>query len=72
MSERVAIPIYWAFENYENHNDILIRNVKVLNEEHLDKGWEVERVDELKDANRPVLMYILKRRTINVTLLYSQ
>ena len=61
MTERVAIPIYWSFENYEDHNDILIRNVKVLNEEYLGKGWEVERVDELKDANHPVLMYILKK-----------
>ena len=61
MSERVAIPIYWAFENYENYNDALIRNVKVLNEEYLNKGWEVERVDELKDPNHPILMYILKK-----------
>nr|DAT41905.1 MAG TPA: hypothetical protein [Caudoviricetes sp.] len=61
MNKRVAIPIYWVFENYENYNDILIRNVKVLNEEYLDKGWEIERVDELKDINHPILMYILKR-----------
>ena len=62
MNKRVAIPIYCAFENYEDHNDILIRNMKVLNEEYLDKGWEVERVDELKDTNRSVLMYILKKK----------
>lgn len=61
MIERVAIPIYWAFENYEDHNDILIRNVKVLNEEYLAEGWEIERVDELEDTNHPVLMYILKK-----------
>lgn len=61
MTERVAIPIYWAFENYEDHNDILIRNLKILNEDYLNKGWEIERVNELKDANRPVLMYILKK-----------
>lgn len=61
MNKRVAIPIYWAFENYENYNDALIRNVKVLNEEYLNKGWEVERVDELKDTNHPILMYILKK-----------
>lgn len=61
MDERVAIPIYWGFESYENYNDILIRNLKVLNEDYLNKGWEIERVDELKDATRHILMYILKK-----------
>lgn len=58
MSKRVAIPIYWDFEQY---NNILIKNWKVLNEEYLAEGWEVERADKLNDANRSVLMYILKQ-----------
>ncbi len=58
MSERVAIPIYWSFEN---DTDMYIANWESLNKKYLAEGWEVERVDKLKDANRPVLMYILKK-----------
>ena len=58
MSERVAIPIYWSFEH---DTDMYIANWESLNKKYLAEGWEVERVDELKDANRPVLMYILKK-----------
>lgn len=61
MSERVAIPIYWGFESCENYIDILIRNLKVLNEDYLNKGWEIERVNELKDSTRSILIYILKK-----------
>ena len=57
MNKRVAIPIYWDFETY---NNLLIANWKLLNEKYLTEGWEVERVDELHDDTHPVLMYILK------------
>lgn len=58
MYERIAIPLYW----YSNTlSGIFIKNRKQLNEQYLSKGWEIERVDELHDNDRPVLMYILRK-----------
>lgn len=60
MYERIAIPIYWDNSN-ANVTRIHLENLEQLNEQYLSKGWEIERVDELHDNLRNVLMYILRK-----------
>lgn len=60
MYERIAIPIYWDNSD-TNVTSIHLENWEQLNEQHLSKGWEIERVDELHDNLRNVLMYILRK-----------
>ncbi len=58
MNERIAVPLYWNTSGYAS---ITIKNWEQLNEQYLSKGWEIERVDELHDNSRPVLIYILRK-----------
>ena len=60
MYERIAVPIYWDTST-TNAASIHLANWEQLNEEHLSKGWEIERVDELHSDLRDVLMYILRK-----------
>ena len=50
--KRTSLPIFWDLGN--------IKNSQTLREK-LEDGWRINRVDELRDENRPVLMYILEK-----------
>lgn len=56
MQVRESIPIYW-------YNSI-IKNVDIL-DDRLSKGWEIERVDQLRNKYNPVLIYIVKKEKNN-------
>ena len=57
--ERTSVPVFWTTRNY---GITTLKNWENLNERYLSKGWEIERVDELHDNDRPVLMYILRKK----------
>lgn len=39
----------------------VIKNLEDLNKKYPNEGWEVKRVDELKNTRHPTLIYILKK-----------
>jgi len=53
---RESIPVYWC--------NGTIKNIDIL-DNRLSNGWEVERVDQLRDRFNPVLMYIVGKEKNN-------
>lgn len=57
LYERQLVPIFIEHE----YGELVFSNLKAINDYYLPNGWEVERVDELHDAEKTSLMYILRK-----------
>lgn len=60
LYERMLVPIFWTNNAY-GYDGAVLKNLNLINDDYLSKGWEVERVDELNDAEGIALMYILRK-----------
>lgn len=60
LYERKLVPMFWSNNEYRYCESILT-NLGIINDDYLSNGWEVERVDELRDAEGTTLMYILRK-----------
>ena len=60
LYERTLVPIFWTNNTY-GYDGAVLKNLNLINDDYLSKGWEVERVDELHDAEGIALMYILRK-----------
>ena len=50
---QISLGVYWNTRGkLENSHELYA---------HLENGWRINRVDELHDGRRPVLMYILEK-----------
>lgn len=60
MYERKLVQMFWGNHEYR-YGDSVLSNLDVINDYYLSNGWEVERVDELRDIEGTTLMYILRK-----------
>lgn len=60
LYERTLVPMFWSNNEYRDDESIL-KNLNLINDDYLSKGWEIERVDELHDVGGTTLMYILRK-----------
>ena len=60
LYERTLVPMFWSNNEYR-YGESVLKNLNLINDDYLSNGWEVERVDELHDAEGTTLMYILRK-----------
>lgn len=54
LYERQLVPIFFEYE----YGELVFSNLNAINDYYLSNGWEIERVDELHDAEKKQVLCI--------------